>query len=52
VEIITRGERRCRWTLEQKREILVESLGPELMPSEVARKRVISSSFMPGGGNW
>jgi transposase len=43
VEIITRGERRRRWTLEQKREIVAESLGPELTPSEVARKHAIGS---------
>jgi transposase len=43
MEIITRGERRRRWTLEQKREIVAESLGPELTPTEVARKHGISS---------
>ena len=43
VEIITRGERRRSWTLEQKREIVAESLGPELTPTEVARKHAISS---------
>src|ERR1700758_2639204 len=43
VEIITRGERRRSWTLEQKREIVTESLGPELTPTEVARKHAISS---------
>lgn len=43
VEIITRGERRRSWTLEQKREIVAESLGPELTPSEVARKHAIGS---------
>ena len=43
VEIITRGERRRVWTLEQKREIVAESLGPELTPTEVARKHAISS---------
>jgi transposase len=43
VEIITRGERRRRWTLEQKREIVAESCGGELTPTEVARKHVISS---------
>jgi transposase len=43
VEIITRGECRRRWTLEQKREIVAESLGPELTPTEVARKHAISS---------
>ena len=43
VEIITRGERRRSWTLEQKREIVAESLGSELTPSEVARKHAIGS---------
>src|SRR5689334_21407264 len=43
VEIITRGERRRRWTLEQKLEIVAESYGPELTPTEVARKHGISS---------
>jgi transposase len=38
VEVITRGERRRAWTLEQKREIVTESLGPELTATEVARK--------------
>jgi transposase len=43
MEIITRGERRRRWTPEQKREIVAESYGPELTPTEVARKHGISS---------
>ena len=43
VEIITRGERRRSWTLEQKRGIVAESFGPELTPTEVARKHAISS---------
>jgi transposase len=43
LEIITRGERRRRWTTEQKREIVVESYGPDLTPTEVARKHGISS---------
>ena len=38
VEVITRGERRRAWTAEQKREIVAESLGPELTATEVARK--------------
>ena len=42
IEIVTRSERR-RWSLEQKREIVAESLGPELTPTEVARKYAISS---------
>lgn len=43
VEIITRGERRRRWTAEQKREIVAESYGADLTPTEVARKHGISS---------
>jgi transposase-like protein len=43
VEIITRGEPRRSWTETQKREIVAESLGPELTPTEVARKHAISS---------
>jgi transposase-like protein len=43
VEIVTRSERR-RWSLEQKREIVAESLGPGLTPTEVARKYAISSA--------
>ena len=42
VEIITSSGRR-RWSLEQKRDIVAESLGPELTPTEVARKHAISS---------
>jgi transposase len=41
VEVITRGERRRAWTLEQKLEIVAESLGPELSAIEVARKHGI-----------
>ncbi len=43
MEIITRGERRRSWTVEQKREIVAESFGPELTPAEVARKHAIGS---------
>jgi transposase len=48
VEVITRGERRRVWTLEQKREIVAESLGPALTPTEVARKYGISSGLLYG----
>jgi transposase len=41
VEVITRGERRRAWTPEQKREIVAESLGPELTATEVSRKHGI-----------
>ena len=44
-EVLTR-ERRRTWTLEQKRSIVAESLGPELTPTEVARKYAISSGLL------
>jgi transposase len=37
------SERRRSWTLEQKREIVAESLGSELTLAEVARKHGIST---------
>jgi transposase len=43
IEVITRNDRRRTWTLEQKREIVAESLGPGLTPTQVARKHAISS---------
>ncbi len=43
VEVLSGTERRRSWTLEQKREIVSESLGPELTPTEVARKHGIST---------
>src|SRR3954452_9303523 len=43
VEVLTHPERRRSWTVEQKREIVAESLGPELTPAEVARKHGIST---------
>ena len=46
VEVITRGERRRVWSVEQKREIVAESLGPDLTPTEVARKYGISSGLL------
>lgn len=33
IEVITRGERRRVWTLEEKREIVAKSLGPALTPA-------------------
>src|ERR1700750_2653454 len=47
-EVITRGERRRVWTVEQKREIVAESLGSTLTPTEVARKHGISSGLLYG----
>jgi transposase len=43
IEVITRGEPRRTWTPEQKREIVAESLGPALTPTQVARKYGIST---------
>jgi transposase len=43
VEVITRGERRRRWSIEEKREIVAESLQPGISPSEIIRKHGISS---------
>jgi transposase len=46
VELITRGERRRRWSIERKQEIVAESLGPDTTPTEVARKHAISSGLL------
>jgi transposase len=43
IEVITRNDRRRSWRLDQKREIVAESFGPGLTPTEVARKHAISS---------
>src|ERR1700687_946553 len=42
-DITTRANPRRSWTLAQKREIVAESFGPDLTPTEVARKYAISS---------
>ena len=34
IEVITRGERRRRWSVEEKREIVAESLRPGTRPSQ------------------
>jgi transposase len=43
VEVITRGERRRPWSVEQKREIAAESLEAGVSPITVARRCGISS---------
>src|SRR5690242_17484603 len=43
IEVITRGERRRRWSIEQKREIAAESLEVGISPITVARRYGISS---------
>ena len=42
-EVLGPADRRRSWTVEQKREIVCESLGPDLTPTEVARKYGIST---------
>jgi transposase len=46
IELITRGERRRRWSVEQKREIAAESLAPGISPITVARRYGISSGLL------
>jgi transposase len=43
IEVMTRGERRRRWSIEEKREIVTESLGAGVRPSEVIHKHGITS---------
>ena len=43
IEVITRGERRRRWSIEEKREIVAESLVPGVRPSEIIHKHGITS---------
>ncbi|MBV9783256.1 MAG: transposase [Acidisphaera sp.] len=46
VELITRAERRRRWSIEQKQEIVAESLSADTTPTEVARKYAVSSGLL------
>ena len=46
IELITRGERRRRWSVEQKRDIAAESLEPGISPITVARRYGISSGLL------
>ncbi len=43
VEILPQAERRRSWTVEQKLAIVGESFGPDLTPTDVARKHRIST---------
>ena len=52
VEVITRGERRRRWSIEEKREIVAESLQPGIGPSEIIRKHGISAGQLSGASSW
>src|SRR6185312_14156330 len=46
IEVITRGERRRAWTMEQKREIVLESLQPDVRPADVARRHGINTGLL------
>lgn len=46
IEVITRGERRRAWATEQKREIVLESLQPEVRPADVARRHGINTGLL------
>jgi len=43
IELITRGERRRRWSIEEKREIVAASLQPGVKPSEIIQRHGITS---------
>ena len=43
IELITRGERRRRWSIEEKQAIVAESLEPGTRPAEVIRRHGITS---------
>src|SRR3954471_21349221 len=43
IEVITRGERRRRWSIEEKREIVAASLQPGVKPSEIRKRQGITS---------
>jgi transposase len=43
IEVITRGEPRRRWTVEQKQAIAAESLAPGVSPTDVARRHGIGT---------
>jgi transposase len=46
IELITRGEPRRRWSVEQKQSIAAESLAPGASPTEVARRHGVSSGLL------
>lgn len=45
VEVVTRGERRRRWSADQKRRIVVEAMQPGVTPTEVIRRWGLTSSL-------
>jgi transposase len=46
IEVITRGERRRRWSLEEKRAIVAESLAPNASLMAVARRHGIGTGLL------
>jgi transposase len=46
IEVITRGERRRAWGMEQKREIVIESLQLDTRPADVARRHGINTGLL------
>jgi transposase len=46
LEVITRGERRRRWSLEEKRAIVAESLAPNASLMAVARRHGIGTGLL------
>ena len=43
IELITRGERGRGWSIEEKREVVAESLRPGVRPSEIIQRHGITS---------
>lgn len=46
VEVVTRGERRRRWTPEQKLRIVAEAMQPGVVAKEVARRAGIGTGLL------
>jgi transposase len=46
VEVVTRGERRRAWSVDQKRLIVTEAMQPGAMPAEVARRWGIGTGLL------
>jgi transposase len=48
IEVITRGERRRRWSVEEKQAIVAESLEPSVSIAGIARKHGIGTGQLYG----
>ncbi len=46
VEVLVRADRRRSWTAEQKRQIVAESLEPDVTPADVARRYGIGTGLL------